>query len=262
MPAAEICLVLWASLAAVSFVGCGRRPPPLAPAPPTSQEALEPVTVSKDSAPLPPQLEVQIEPAVIQKGESSLLVWESKHADLVQIDHRIGQVENSGKIKFFPEQTTTYRIVAEGVGGKIEQTVTVKVLELKVTQLPDQEQNHRSFSEQFHLLVKPVFFEFDNAELGPEAGRTLHANILWLNRPENMGLKFLIQGYCDERGTEEYNLALGDKRAQTVRAYLIANGIDPSRISIVSLGEERPFDSSQTEKAWALNRRAHFMMLP
>jgi len=96
--------------------------------------------------------------------------------------------------------------------------------------------------------------------LSEEASLILDGNAEWLTRPENLGIRFLIEGHCDQRGTEEYNLALGDTRAQAVLAYLARQGIDLSRVRALALGEERPFDLRQTEEGWRLNRRAHFML--
>jgi len=116
-------------------------------------------------------------------------------------------------------------------------------------------------AEKFAYLVKPVFFAYDSAELSEEAKLTLDGNIRWLTSPENQNWTIVIEGHTDERGTAEYNLALGDKRAQVVRAYLAAHGVDPSRLITISLGEERPFDPRPVEEAYALNRRAHFVLL-
>jgi peptidoglycan-associated lipoprotein len=116
-----------------------------------------------------------------------------------------------------------------------------------------------SLEEQFQVFVKPVFFEFDSTVLTQESILTLDGNIRWLLRPENSGIRLLLEGHADERGSEEYNLALGDKRAQVVRDFLVDHGINPSRINTVSLGEERPFDHRKSEEAYALNRRTEFV---
>ncbi len=121
--------------------------------------------------------------------------------------------------------------------------------------LPD-----KSLEELFEYFVKPVFFDYDSSELSDGAILTLEGNLHWLIRPENLKIRFLVEGHCDERGTEEYNLALGDRRAQIVKTYLLRNGGDASRVDIVSFGEERPFESQSTEQGWALNRRAHFLL--
>lgn len=209
-----------------------------------------------------PDLTLRVEPPVIRPGESALLTWESHNADRVLIEPSIGTVEPSGRIKFFPDSTTTYTVRAEGPGGDVSRNVTVEVRTGAVPANIDQEDVQAlPLKEQFSAMVKPVFFGFDSATLSEEARLTLDANIRWLERPENRALRILLEGHCDERGSEEYNLALGNERASVVRDYLVAGGLDASRISTVSLGEERPFDTRQTEEGFALNRRTQFVLL-
>jgi peptidoglycan-associated lipoprotein len=104
--------------------------------------------------------------------------------------------------------------------------------------------------------LQTVFFSFDQYDLSSDGRRTLQQNYNLLR--ENESFNVIIEGHCDERGTIEYNLALGEKRAAGVRDYLVSLGLSPSRLRIVSYGEERPNDSSHGESAWAKNRRANF----
>lgn len=99
-----------------------------------------------------------------------------------------------------------------------------------------------------------VFFAYDQYTLTPQAQSTLARQAAWLK--EYPSTKILIAGNCDERGTREYNLALGARRAEAARAYLVSLGVDSSRITTVSYGKERPIDPRSTEEAWALNRNA------
>ena len=101
-------------------------------------------------------------------------------------------------------------------------------------------------------------FAFDSAALSPMAQDILKRKAAWLN--DNPGEMTLIEGHCDERGTPEYNLALGERRAESARAYLIDLGIASSRLSTISYGEERPLDPASNEEAWAKNRRAQFVI--
>jgi peptidoglycan-associated lipoprotein len=103
-----------------------------------------------------------------------------------------------------------------------------------------------------------VFFDYDRAALTDEARRTLNENVSWLKG--NPQARITVEGHCDERGTAEYNLGLGDRRAKAVREYLVAAGIDGSRIRTISYGKERPFDPGHDESAWQKNRRAHFVI--
>jgi peptidoglycan-associated lipoprotein len=106
--------------------------------------------------------------------------------------------------------------------------------------------------------LKPVFFPLDSAELD-EAGRaTVSANAGVLKKYTTWGIT--IEGHCDERGTAEYNLALGERRALAVKTYLSSLGISPERVRTVSYGKEFPFDMGHTEDAWAKNRRGHFVI--
>jgi peptidoglycan-associated lipoprotein len=101
-----------------------------------------------------------------------------------------------------------------------------------------------------------IYFDFDQATLTDAARTTLEKHAAWLQTHREAHV--LIEGHCDERGTVEYNLALGDKRAQATRDYLVSLGVPATRMATVSLGKERPIDAGHDETAWARNRRAHF----
>ena len=107
--------------------------------------------------------------------------------------------------------------------------------------------------------LKDVFFDFDKYDIRPGDGKILDANAAWLKSNDNL---VLIEGHCDERGTNEYNLALGERRAKSTMNYLVSQGIQASRITIISYGEERPVCTEKTEECWAKNRRAHFLVKP
>ena len=108
------------------------------------------------------------------------------------------------------------------------------------------------------VLQQDIFFEFDRAILTPEAREALTKNGAWLRM--NTDVAITIEGHCDERGTNEYNLALGDRRAENVKTFLVDLGIDRSRLTTISYGEERPLVRGQGEAVWAQNRRAHFQI--
>ncbi len=108
-------------------------------------------------------------------------------------------------------------------------------------------------------MLKDIHFEFDKYNIRPEDAGILKENSALLKKYP--GMKFQIEGHCDERGTVEYNLALGERRANSTKKYLVSLGIEPSRISTISYGEERPLDQGQNEEAWTKNRRAHFVIL-
>ena len=103
-----------------------------------------------------------------------------------------------------------------------------------------------------------IHFDFDRYEIRPEDTKTLDTNAEWLR--SNPNVQLLIEGHCDDRGTNEYNTALGEHRARSARNYLIGQGIKASRISVISYGEERPLCTEQSETCWSENRRGHFLV--
>jgi len=105
-----------------------------------------------------------------------------------------------------------------------------------------------------------VYFDFDKYDIRPNDAKTLDANATWLK--SNPNHLVLIEGHCDERGTNEYNLALGERRAKSTMNYLVSQGVQANRITIISYGEERPQCTEHTESCWAKNRRAHFLVKP
>jgi len=105
-----------------------------------------------------------------------------------------------------------------------------------------------------------VFFDFDKYDIRPNDAKTLDTNANWLK--SNPNHLVLIEGHCDERGTNEYNLALGERRAKSTMNYLVSQGVQANRITIISYGEERPQCTEHTESCWAKNRRAHFLVKP
>jgi peptidoglycan-associated lipoprotein len=125
--------------------------------------------------------------------------------------------------------------------------------------IADSSVNSRSLDDlNRNSPLKPVFFDYDSSEIN-EASRTiLQASVAVLK--QNASWVITIEGHCDERGTAEYNLALGERRAVAARTYLISLGIDANRLRTVSYGSEFPFDPAHQESAWSRNRRAHFVI--
>lgn len=108
--------------------------------------------------------------------------------------------------------------------------------------------------------LKPIYFDFDKYDIRPGDAKVLDANAQWLK--SNANQLVLIEGHCDERGTNEYNLALGERRAKSTMNYLVSQGVQASRITIISYGEERPSCTQKTEECWSKNRRSQFLVKP
>lgn len=122
---------------------------------------------------------------------------------------------------------------------------------------PTVEETDTRGSDMSPVSLNDVFFDFDQYNLSSEAKSTLEANARELKRVADAGVT--IEGHCDERGTKAYNLALGERRANAAKDYLVTLGVTASRINTISYGKERPFESGSNESAWAKNRRAHFV---
>lgn len=121
----------------------------------------------------------------------------------------------------------------------------------------EQAQREREMEDE-QFQNEHIYYEFDSSVLLPEAQNTLSHKAEYMQKYTDVGL--VIEGHCDERGTDAYNLALGERRAESARRYLLDLGIDESRIETISYGEERPLDPGNNEEAWAKNRRAQFLL--
>jgi peptidoglycan-associated lipoprotein len=108
--------------------------------------------------------------------------------------------------------------------------------------------------------VSDINFDFDSSAIGPDARKILNANADFFSK--NKVSAIVVEGHCDDRGTAEYNMALGQRRAQETKKYLVNLGINESKITTISYGDERPLDTGNNEEAWAKNRRAHFVVTP
>lgn len=135
-----------------------------------------------------------------------------------------------------------------------DQLLALRGEDIPISEAPSLE--FRDLTDEERMILKPVYFDYDRSSIRPEFQPVLEGAAGWLNdRPE---MQLLIEGHCDERGTDEYNLALGERRALSVRRYLVGLGIAPDRLHTISYGEEQPEVMGGDEAAWAKNRRAEF----
>ena len=230
------------ALCLVTFAGCHHEQPKAAAPAPTPP------------APAPrPTVTLQASPTFIEQGQSSQLSWSSTNATTVVLAGENVAPEGTKTVQ--PQQSTTYSITASGPGGDAATSVRVTVspashgAEVTSPPLP--------FDELFRQNVKDAFFEYDKYDIRPDARDALAQTAEFLRRyPET---KVTIEGHCDERGSLEYNLALGAERAESAKKFLISLGIDAGRMSAVSYGKERPFCTEHDESCWQQNRRAHFV---
>ena len=230
------------ALAAVMVLGgCHKKVAPPPPPPPP--------------APAAPTASLTANPNTVDKGQSTTLTWETTNATDVSIDG-IGAVAVSGSQQVTPAESTTYHLVAKGSGGTQEASARVTV---NAPPPPPPPPPSMTEEDLFAQNVKDIYFNYDNYDIRPDQQAALQADISFLK--EHAEMKFTIEGHCDERGSTEYNLALGDNRASTVRNALIQGGIAAERIRTISYGKERPFCTESNEECWQQNRRGHFVYM-
>ena len=234
---------------------CTKHAPDVRPElpPPTRTETPDP-----DLPPAPPPtLSLTASPGTIERGEQTSLKWSSENGTSLVIDNGIGNVRPAGEIIISPGQSTTYTATVRGRGGEARASTRITVLEPDTDLIvPPDRQQLGDLIEQG--TIKMVHFAYDKAQLTATVKATLQQNALYFRQYPDV--TFVVEGHCDERGSEEYNLALGDRRAIAVRDYLIQLGIERGRIEAVSYGEEQPLDTRKNEAAFARNRRAQFSL--
>lgn len=244
-------VLLVVGVALISAAGCKKATTPIAR--PSSGVADRPGPGVQVSA---PTIELTANPTSVRRGGEATLSWRSSNADSVIIDSGVGNVATEGTIRVNPLESVTYTAVARGAGGEARASARVTVTRDEAPAAIDQTELQALQKAIQDGLVRPVFFAYDQAELSAESRNILEENAKWFRRYPSV--QIIIEGHCDERGTEEYNLALGDRRASVVRDYLVQLGVPGNRMEAVSYGEERPFVQGSTEAAWSQNRRAHF----
>ena len=199
-----------------------------------------------------PTAQFSATPAQIAAGDQVQLSWHTTEATTVSIDG-IGDVPTSGVKTVTPSASTIYHLVAKGDGGSAEATARVIVSAPPAVEVPT---TTMSAEEAFKASVQDIFFDYDTYDIRADSQGTLSKDASYLaSHPD---VKVVIGGYCDERGSNEYNLALGQNRADAARNALITAGVAASRIRVISYGKEKPFCSESTEECWQLNRRDGF----
>ena len=228
------------ALGAILFLGaCHKKVAPPPPPPPP--------------APTAPTASLSANPNTIDKGQSTTLTWQTTNATDVSIDG-IGPVDTSGSRQVTPADSTTYHLIAKGAGGTQEATARVTVNAPSEAPPPPPSATEE---ELFAQNVKDIYFDYDKYDIRAEQQGSLQGDAQFLQQHPNIHIT--IEGHCDERGSTEYNLALGTNRADSVKNALIQAGVGGNRIKTISYGKEKPFCTESNESCWQQNRRGHFV---
>ncbi len=231
-------MVVFALGAIMTLGACKKKvaPPPPPPPPP----------------PAAPTASLSANPQTVDKGQSSTLTWQTTNATDVSIDG-IGAVQPNGSQQVTPEDSTTYHLTAKGAGGTQEATARVTVN----APPPPPPQPTATDEQLFSQNVKDIYFDYDKYDVRPDQQTAIQADAQFLQQHPN--INFTVEGHCDERGSTEYNLALGDNRANAVKNALTQAGVAANRVKTISYGKEKPFCTESNEQCWQQNRRGHFV---
>jgi peptidoglycan-associated lipoprotein len=230
-------------VAFVSFLGgCKKqvaaRPPAQTPAPPPQ-----------------PTVTLNASPSSIRPGQTVTLSWSSTNATDLDIEPSVGKVAPEGSTPATPTESTTYTITATGAGGTSTATARVDVSAPPVAAQPSAQPN---IGELFEQNMRDAYYDLDKSDLRLDARAALTKDAEFLRSYPQVRVS--IEGHCDERGSTEYNLGLGQRRAEAAKNYVISLGISADRMETISWGKERPFCAEHNEQCWQQNRRGHFVM--
>jgi peptidoglycan-associated lipoprotein len=229
-------------------VGCKKKPAPVTPPPP----APPPV-----AAPAPkPTATLTASPASIERGQSTTIEWSTQNSDKVSIAPEIGSVSTSGSRSVRPQQSTTYHLTATGPGGNVEASARVTVTAPPPVIVNAPKPVEEDIDAIWARTVKSISFDYDKYDVRDDQKAALQADADFFRAHPDASIQ--VEGNCDERGSEEYNLGLGDRRANALKEALVNLGVPVGRINTISYGKERPKCTDANEACWQQNRRGDF----
>ena len=232
----KVSTFLLAVVALLSTAGCNKKvakaTPPTPPPPPAA-----------------PTATLAASPNVIQRGQTTVLSWQTSNSTEITIAG-LGAVPASGSRSVTPDASTTYTLQAKGPGGTQDASARVTVNPRIVSAAPS-----ATDADLFSKNVKDVFFDYDKSDIRPNEASATEGDASFLQ--QHPSIKILVEGHCDDRGSDEYNIALGTSRAESVRQSLLQKGISADRIKTISYGKERPLCNQENEQCWQQNRVGH-----
>ncbi|HKV03517.1 MAG TPA: peptidoglycan-associated lipoprotein Pal [Candidatus Acidoferrales bacterium] len=228
----------------VAFIGGCKKHVAATPPPPPAPPAQPTVTLNAT-------------PTAVNPGQAATLAWSSTNATDLDIEPGVGKVAPQGSTPVSPTQSTTYTITATGAGGSATATAHVDV-NAPPPPPPAPAPAQPSISELFDQNVKDAYFDLDKSDIRPDARAALTKDAEFLRTYGDVRVS--IEGNCDERGSTEYNLGLGQRRAQSAKSYLVSLGIAADRMETTSWGKERPVCAEHNEECWQRNRHAHLVL--
>jgi len=240
--------------------GCKKKVPAPPPAPPPAAAPSAPAAAS--AAPVVAQFSA--EPSTIQRGQSATLRWEvSGETTNVSINQGVGTVRSTGSQQVSPSSSTTYTLTATGPGGTTTASATVSVAAPPPPSAPPPpppSAPRATMEERISSDIQDAYFDYDKSDVRGDARDALTRDAAALKAilQEFPNATIMVEGHCDERGSAEYNIGLGDRRASSAKEFLVSLGVPENRLKTISYGKERPQCTESNESCWQKNRRAHF----
>ncbi len=243
------------------FASACSKKAPIPPPPPPAPTATAPNT--QPSGPgIPVIAEFTVEPSTIERGQSAVLRWNVTGSTNVSISNGLGTVPANGTQRITPPQTTSYVLTASGTNGDASRTATVTVTG-PAPPPPATNNTSRSkgtLTSRVQSDLQDALYDYDSNNIRDDARVALTADADALKRifADFPNAKVNVEGHCDERGSAEYNLGLGDRRASSARDFLAQLGVPADKLMTISYGKERPVCTESDESCWQRNRRVHF----
>ncbi len=243
----------------MTVTACSKKVPAPAP-PPVAKE--QPPPPPPPAAPAARITNFGAEPRSIQRGQSATLTWSVANATDTNIDNGIGTVAANGMRQVFPTNTTTYTLTASSAGGNDTRSVTVEVTAPPAPPPPPPAAPRVSGIDIYNSDIATAgdaLFDYDKSDIRDDARQVLTHDADALKRAfaQDPTFSVVLEGHCDERGSAEYNLGLGDRRATAAKDFLVQLGVPADKVRTISYGKDRPVCTDATEACYQRNRRAH-----
>lgn len=252
---------LCATLAVVTILiasACGKK----APVPPPPPPAPAATTGGGGATGKPVVAEFTIEPSAVERGQTAVMRWNVTGANNVAIDNGVGTVPATGTRRMTPQASITYTLTATGSAGETTATATVTVTAPAAPIAPPRSTsgNIGTLESRVQSDLRDALYDYDSNNIRDDARAALTSDADALKRiiADFPTATINVEGHCDERGSAEYNLGLGDRRASSARDYLIQLGVPADHLKTISYGKERPVCTESDESCWQRNRRVHF----